>query len=350
MSTYCITATPGLVSVVVPAFNVSLYIDATLASLCTQTYRSLEVLVVDDGSSDDTAFRVARIAASDPRVRLLRHSSNQGLPAARNTGIAAASGEFVSFIDSDDIAHESWIEAQVSALMADSSLGMCGTQFEALDEEGGATGVIWKRPIDPAVAGIGLLFRNTFSVGMTVRRSAIPKGGFADMPMAEDYDFNVRVAENLRVLNLPEVLVGIRVRQGGLTGTKKPQMETCVRSVILKQLNALGLHPSPEQMDLHRQIGSPRYRYSNKQLMEVESWLRLLIEANARVERYEQSEFKHVIAQEWFNVCALAAPLGRTAWDTYWASNLTSGWRLSLSNRLMFALKCVVRHDRMRRG
>jgi cellulose synthase/poly-beta-1,6-N-acetylglucosamine synthase-like glycosyltransferase len=339
---------PALVSVVVPAFNVAHYVDATLSSLCGQTYRSIEVLVVDDGSTDDTAVRVKRFAERDPRIRLVSHPVNRGLPAARNTGISAASGKFIAFLDADDIAKDSWIAEQVTALNQDQALGMFGAQCEALDEDGRETGVVWERPVDPAAASIGLLFRNTFSVGMTVRRSAIPAGGFADMPMAEDYDFNVRVAANWRVANSPKVLVGIRVRRGGLTGTKKEQMEECVRAVIRQQLQALGVEPTAMQMNLHRQIGTPVHGYSVELLRDAEIWLRGLIEANLRSGRFPSGDFMQAIAREWFSVCVLAAPLGWIAWDAFWASNLASLWRPGLAERLRLALKCLLRHDRMR--
>jgi CDP-glycerol glycerophosphotransferase len=90
------------VSVVVPVYEVESYLATCLQSLARQTFRDLEVLMVDDGSTDRSVTIAERFAESDPRFRLLRQE-NGGLGRARNTGLAAASGEFVTFVDSDDV-------------------------------------------------------------------------------------------------------------------------------------------------------------------------------------------------------------------------------------------------------
>lgn len=95
------TAQP-LVSVIVPVYNVERYIDECLHSIRAQTYPHLEILLVEDCSSDGS-LQALQPHLADPRVRLIRHERNGGLSAARNTGIEAASGEYVMFVDSDDL-------------------------------------------------------------------------------------------------------------------------------------------------------------------------------------------------------------------------------------------------------
>jgi glycosyltransferase involved in cell wall biosynthesis len=92
----------SLVSVVVPVFNRQTLVRRALDSILSQTYRAIEVVVVDDGSSDHTAQVVGECAKRDGRVRLVRHDCNRGAPAARNTGISASEGSYVAFVDSDD--------------------------------------------------------------------------------------------------------------------------------------------------------------------------------------------------------------------------------------------------------
>ncbi len=91
------------VSVVIPAFNAAATIEAAVRSALAQTLRDLEVIVVDDGSRDDTAARVAALVAADPRVTLLRHPKTRGVSAGRNTALAAARGEWVAVLDADDL-------------------------------------------------------------------------------------------------------------------------------------------------------------------------------------------------------------------------------------------------------
>ena len=91
-----------LVSIIVPAFNRSGCIANALASIQAQTYDSWEAIVVDDGSTDTTPVVVEELGRQDPRIRLVRHDRNRGAQAARNSGINAASGDWVAFLDSDD--------------------------------------------------------------------------------------------------------------------------------------------------------------------------------------------------------------------------------------------------------
>lgn len=93
----------AIVSVVVPVFNGAATLPTTLASILAQTHRHLEVLVVDDGSTDDTAEVIARAAAADPRVVSVSYGANRGRSAARNAGIDAATGSWVAFVDADDL-------------------------------------------------------------------------------------------------------------------------------------------------------------------------------------------------------------------------------------------------------
>jgi len=91
-----------LVSVVIPTHNRSKYIERAIASVLAQTYADLEAIVVDDGSADDTARVAEAYARKDSRIRLIQHERRKGAQAARNTGIFAATGKWIAFLDSDD--------------------------------------------------------------------------------------------------------------------------------------------------------------------------------------------------------------------------------------------------------
>ena len=100
----------GLVSIVVPVHNVAEYVGECLESLRTQTYRNIEVVVVDDGSSDDSGAICDATGATDPRFKVV-HQVNAGLSAARNAGIEMAKGEWIAFVDSDDTVSPCFVEA-----------------------------------------------------------------------------------------------------------------------------------------------------------------------------------------------------------------------------------------------
>ncbi|MDP3845676.1 MAG: glycosyltransferase [Pseudomonas sp.] len=101
-----------LVSVIIPSYNYGAYLADTIASLQSQDYKHWEAIVVDDGSTDDTAAQVAVLAQQDARVIYI-HQHNQGVSTARNAGIARARGEFVLFLDADDLLSPSKLHAHI---------------------------------------------------------------------------------------------------------------------------------------------------------------------------------------------------------------------------------------------
>src|SRR5689334_4414907 len=105
-----------LVSVVIPAYNRKSTIRRSIISVLAQSIKNLEVVVVDDGSNDNMSQAVGEIARADERVRLLVHGANQGAQAARNSGIRAALGEWIAFLDSDDIWLSSSLELRLAAV------------------------------------------------------------------------------------------------------------------------------------------------------------------------------------------------------------------------------------------
>ena len=106
-----------LISVIVPVYNVEPYLDACLNSIKQQTYPNLEIIVVEDCSTDGSPQLLAP-HLSDPRIQLIQHASNSGLSAARNSGMAAATGEYLLFVDSDDIIDINLVQACLQGALA----------------------------------------------------------------------------------------------------------------------------------------------------------------------------------------------------------------------------------------
>ncbi|MCR2825900.1 glycosyltransferase family 2 protein [Microbacterium sp. zg.Y909] len=121
---------PPLVSIVLAAYNAEAHVTGALARLTGQTYRRIEVIVVDDGSEDDTLATARRAAASDPRLRVVANSGNLGVAAARNRGTEAAAGEYIWFADVDDGWSDRFVELMVSAIQAtDADVAVCSAEY-----------------------------------------------------------------------------------------------------------------------------------------------------------------------------------------------------------------------------
>ena len=107
-----------LVSIIIPCYNRADIIEPAIASVQAQTFQDWELIVLDDGSSDNIRGIMTKFMETDPRIRLVCHTQNQGEPAARNTGISVALGRFIAFLDSDDEWLPEKLEHQVAAVMA----------------------------------------------------------------------------------------------------------------------------------------------------------------------------------------------------------------------------------------
>ena len=122
----------GLVSVIVPVYNVKLYLAEALDSVITQTYENLEIIIVDDGSTDGSGV-ICDEYQSDPRVKVI-HQENQGLSGARNAGLDCMSGELVGFLDPDDAFYPEMIESMISAMQhAQADMVICGIENYTTD-------------------------------------------------------------------------------------------------------------------------------------------------------------------------------------------------------------------------
>lgn len=134
-----------LVSVIMPAFNCERYVETAVRSVICQTHKNLELFVIDDGSSDATVAKVEALAEGDSRIRLIRNAENMGAAGTRNRGLELCSGDFVAFIDSDDLWHRDKLAAQID-LMEREGADLCYTSYAIIDSIGNEAKPPYKVP------------------------------------------------------------------------------------------------------------------------------------------------------------------------------------------------------------
>lgn len=197
-----------LVSVVIPAYNAARFIADAIDSVLAQTYRRVECVVVDDGSTDATADVVRRFGDA---VRLVS-TPNRGVSSARNTGAEAATGRYLAFLDADDLWLPRKVELQVEAIERDPEVGMVYTGLHLADVDLNYVGRV--RPPDPnaALRNTLLLERPVMSMTYLLRAEVFEKiGGFDDrLSTSADCDFSCRAACFFRVAAVYEPLLVYR--------------------------------------------------------------------------------------------------------------------------------------------
>ena len=235
------------VGVVVPMHNAERTVAATLASICAQTHAALDIVVVDDASTDGSAAIVDDWARRDPRVRMVRQSG-VGVAAARNAGAAATGAAWLAFIDADDVWAPCKIASQLSALRAggpDAGLAYCW--FASIDFSGRVVS-FGPQPLHEGSALRALCHANWIGNGsaLLLRRAAFERAGGYDPSLrargaegAEDLLIALRVAEHTGFRVVPRYFVGYRQTPLSMS-TESLQM---FRSTALGLAELLERHP-----------------------------------------------------------------------------------------------------------
>ena len=198
------------VSVVMSVYNGERYLRESVESILAQTFTDYEFIVVDDGSTDET-WDILN-SYTDSRLVLLRNESNMGLPASLNRGLAIARGRYVARQDADDFSFPHRLERQVAYLDAHSFVGIVGTGRVTVSESGEAISVYHMPTSDDRIRA-WLLRRSPFCHGTVMARRHFlhDAGGYRpELPVTEDYDLWLRLAERCEMANLPEVLYAYR--------------------------------------------------------------------------------------------------------------------------------------------
>jgi glycosyltransferase involved in cell wall biosynthesis len=236
------------VSVIVPAFNAAASIGETLESVLRQTYENFDVVVVDDGSEDDTAARVECFAMRDPRISLVRQQHQRGIAAARNLAIERSKGEFVAPLDADDLWDPRKLELQVRSLQAaPPSVAFCYCWWRNVDARGRFLyrGPRWRKTGRVFERLLTLNFIGCASIPLIRREPLVRVGGYSeDLRRAngegcEDWNLYLRLAEDHEVTLAPEFLVSYRSHEKSISS----HLDTMRRSHELLLTGVRERHP-----------------------------------------------------------------------------------------------------------
>jgi glycosyltransferase involved in cell wall biosynthesis len=222
------------VSVIIPCYNAERFLEETIQSVLDQTCQDFEVIAVDDGSTDRTHEMVTGF--DDPRIRYI-YQENQGPAAARNTGIAAASGEYIAPLDADDLALPHRLAAQLAVLQADAALSVVGSGYVWMDRQGQDVpwdSHSWQKW--PELNQIhNWLFDCPFVPSATMfRRTAWEDvGGFDEELIGpEDWNFWMRlVLKGHRMAWHQDVVCRYRYRRGSVSQDAQRMTENCARAL-----------------------------------------------------------------------------------------------------------------------
>lgn len=241
----------GLVSVVLPCYQAERYLPAALDSILEQTRREIEVVAVDDGSSDGTAGILARRAAADARLRVVTHGRNRGVISTLNRGVQEARGAYIARMDADDVALPRRLERQVEVLEQRPEIDALGSSVELIDEAGRVVG---RRPVrcrEPEGARFLGLFATPITHPTLLARTEVmrrfPYREDEACLHAEDYDLFARMLRGGAALaNLEAPLLRFRINPEGVSRRhERIQVENFTRLARAHLERETGASPRP---------------------------------------------------------------------------------------------------------
>lgn len=315
---------PPLVSVLLPVRNGAAYIEKALHSLLKQTYPSLEILVLDDASRDDSVRRVETIG--DSRVRVIHFDESQGLSRLLNRGWAAATGTYIARMDADDVSEPQRIEKQLAYLNKHSEIAGCGTWVRMF---GAGRPFLARYPIGPAVLHAYALFDNPLAhPTVCLRRDVFEREGLRyneEVGAAQDYELWIRALDRVRMDNVPEVLLRYRQHQQAVSDQKAGDSESRTLQLQRVLLERLGVKVDEDAGRFHRLVGHGAGMVSDEEMQRAEGWLQYLVESNRTAKLYDEDGMRRAIGFVWLRIALNSARVGRWAVRRYRESPF-AGW------------------------
>jgi glycosyltransferase involved in cell wall biosynthesis len=237
------------VSVIIPAFNAAETLAEAVASVVNGSYQHLEILIVDDCSTDDTSKVAAKLAESDPRIQFFRNPQNYGVSKSRNLIIDRATGEYVAFLDSDDTWEPNKLEFCLQMLAENPEVKAVAHALRYLDKHGKKLSYIATYPTTQAqMQAIKVTGESpwVFPSSVVVDRTILVKeGGFAeDWLVGEDTELFTKIAQKYGLLAATEPLGNYRIRGNSLTD--KYWLKKRIASDCIKENQQRRLRGEPE--------------------------------------------------------------------------------------------------------
>lgn len=208
-----------LVTVIMPVYNAERYMEQSIESIIAQTYQKWELLIVDDGSTDSSVQIMQEYCSRDRRIQMILSTGNEGVASARNKGIQAAKGEYIAFLDSDDLWKAEKLEIQIH-YMQEHNCGFVYSAYDVIDEKN-----VYKKTITPywdKVSYKKLLNTNIIACCTAVIKSEYIKDNLMPQLKHEDYATWLNILKNHQLIAecVPGILASYRLVKGSVSSNK----------------------------------------------------------------------------------------------------------------------------------
>lgn len=329
-----------MISIALPAYNAGKYIAECLDSLLAQTYGDFEIILVDDGSTDDTAQVVA--GYDDPRVHYYKNEENMGIVRTLNKAYGLCRGQYIARMDADDIAHRQRLEKQLELMESDPELGIVACWFQHF----GDLDSVVRVSVEPNEIQCRLLTSLQLMHSGWLMRRELVDGGLLyreEYRYAEDWDFLVRASRMTKLGNVPQVLMLYRIYGDQSSAVFNGPQKAAADRVARDQLEYLGLELTQAQFELYRKaFGCREVLLEVSEMEQLLEILHSLERANGEKDFYDPATLHRVIQEEVYWLCLYNLAANRKSGLKLLGSGYDQGLRLGLSRRCKLWVRMVL--------
>ncbi|TPG72256.1 glycosyltransferase family 2 protein [Hymenobacter nivis] len=337
---------PPIVSVILPVFNAEQYLSEAIESILNQTFRSIELILVDDCSTDNS-LAIARNYEADPRVQVLANAQNRGRSFSDNYGAEHARGRYIAKMDADDVALPHRLQAQVDFLEKNPSVGLSSGFMQAFGE----SDIVYTYPVTTDEVRSFLLFNMPVAnPAVCFRRSLLEEYGLRyddtiQDTFGEDYEFIARAAQVVGIANQPEVLLNYRTLPQSVKADVHARRNAKSNQIREKLLQGFGIPFTARELHVHNTISYYPFTLGDISLAEVHTWL-WKMQAHNQEQRYaEPAAMLRCVAERWFLTCYLNPDKQTNSLNEYRRQELARHFKPTTKQYGKFLLKSfVLRH------
>ncbi len=331
-----------LVSVLMPIWNAAEYLNESLGSIVNQSYKNLEIIIVDDASTDQSIDIVTSYC--DPRVVIIKNYENLGLAESLNVAIRHSSGELLARMDGDDIAHNDRIARQVAFLNEHPEVDVLGSAMQYFGE----SKYVNHFPEDHAACKSYLIFNVCFGHPSVMLRRKIfdDKKNFYKpiyRQYGEEYDLWCRLVEQFRFHNLNDILVYYRTYPSEIKSNAEEQRKRNAAGIRWHYLNKYLGQISETDWDKHNMASFSKQCSSVDDLYGIDEWFRKILDWNGITKSFNESVLVEQLAQRYFEVCYAHTKFGLQSMKIYFKSGWQRRYNPTKKNLLKFFIKLAIK-------
>lgn len=271
-----------LVSVFIPVYNAEGYIKEAIDSVLSQTYQNFEIIVLNDGSTDQTQHILEELAKKDERIKIYKNEQNLGLTLTRNKGISLCKGEYIALLDADDLMVKQRIEKQIDFFKTNPDYDAVSSWMQIFDQDG-LKQIIRYRETMNDYKSVSIFYSPISHAAALFKSSVIQKLGYrSPFKFAEDYDMWFRFLMHYKVAVIPEVLYLYRAHHSQTIGAANKENQDFSHKELIKSMHCFFKIPSGDHnTNLHLQYCMNAVTLSSaNQLMDFDEYMQLFLKSD----------------------------------------------------------------------